>query len=146
MTPALVLVGELNPYGVDPRHALYDHPPGASGDRLRTVVLGVPRAVYFSFARHNLCAGVWSAADAKTEAARLRTRYPSTPIVMLGRKVAKAFGYDGPAYTRDGLLVAIPHPSGLCREWNDPEAVPRVRALLAEVAPGVRFGVFGSTS
>ena len=87
---------------------------------------------YFRFARHNLCVGVWSAADASVAADRLRARYPSTPIVMLGRKVARGFGYAGPAFSRDGLLVAIPHPSGLCRTWNDPEAVPRVRALLAE--------------
>lgn len=141
MTPALVLVGEMNPYGVDPRHALYDLPEGASGHRLRTIVLGVPRAVYFGFARHNLCVGFWSAGDAAAQASRLRTLYPTTPIVMLGRKVATAFGYTGPACSRDGRLVSIPHPSGLCRAWGDPATVPRVRALLAEVVPDVRLGV-----
>lgn len=29
--PEIVLVGELNPYGADPRYALYDLPVRASG-------------------------------------------------------------------------------------------------------------------
>jgi hypothetical protein len=40
------------------------------------------------------------------------------------------------AYT----VACLPHPSGLCRLWNEPGAVTRARRLLAEVAPWVHWG------
>lgn len=141
MAGDLVLVGELNPYGADPRYALYDEPVHSAGGRLRRKVLGVPRRVYFGFHRYNLCVGKFSAPRAREAAGRILQAHPETPIVMLGRKVAAAFGCQSvPPYTRHGRLLSIPHPSGLCREWAKPDAVPRVRELLAEACPDIPFG------
>lgn len=147
LTPApvlVVLVGELNPYGTDGRYALYDEPTNASGYRLRRLVLGLPRRVYLGPAirRHNLCVGRWSMPAARDAAARLHEPYPEATFVLLGRKVAAAFGFAHvAAFSRaEDRYVLIPHPSGLCREWADPQAVPRVRALLAEAVPGIPWG------
>ncbi len=37
-------------------------------------------------------------------------------------------------------FVAVPHPSGRNRVWNDQDAVPRVRALLRALAPAIPWG------
>lgn len=144
MSARVVLVGELNPYGGDPRHALYDEPERASGGRLRRLVLGLPRRLYLDpelIERGNLCTGRWSAPAARARAARVVEERPESVIVMLGRRVAAAFGRESmDAATRDGRFVAIPHPSGLNRAWNDRTLVPRVRALLDEVAPEIPWG------
>ena len=55
----VLLVGEVNPYGADPRMALYHLPRGASGDRLREI-LGLDDATYIRrLSRVNLCTGRW---------------------------------------------------------------------------------------
>lgn len=143
----IVLVGELNPYGSDPRFALYDEPKHSAGGRLRRMVLGLPRRIYFGelFERGNLCVGRWSATAARAQAARVLEERPDATIVMLGRKVAGAFAAASGVpvlapCTRVGRLVSIPHPSGLCRAWDRPETLPRVRALLAESCPHIAWG------
>jgi hypothetical protein len=142
----VVLVGELNPRGRDPRYALFDLPVNAAGWRLRTKVLQVHRRTYFTFKRHNLCVGKWSRRDAEREAARLYLEeYDSRKgvflFVLLGRKVADAFGCGGlNPFTHDDRFLLLPHPSGRCREWNDPAAGERARSLLREVVPDVVWG------
>lgn len=142
----IVLVGELNPYVQEPKYALFDLPVNAAGWRLRNRILQVERRTYFSFARHNLCVGKWSNADAKREAARLAleaydARVHEAVIVMLGRKVTTAFGFGMlDPFTRDGRYVCLPHPSGRCFEWNAPDAVARAHAVLREVVPDVPWG------
>lgn len=144
----VVLVGELNPYGRDPRYALYDEPVGASGWRLRTRVLQVDRTTYFGFKRHNLCVGKYSKKDAEREAARLYleqydSRRVNRVFVLLGRKVATAFGCGGydPFTKPEGMdVVLLPHPSGLCREWNEPGAYERAREMLRAAVPDVSWG------
>lgn len=141
MAGDLVLVGELNPYGADPRYALYDEPVHSAGGRLRRKILGLPRRVYFTLDRYNLCVGRWSAPAARAKVGEILQAHPEAQIAMLGRKVATAFGcQEVPPYTRHGRLLAIPHPSGLCREWGKPDAVSRVRTLLAEACPDIPFG------
>jgi uracil-DNA glycosylase len=144
----IVIVGELNPYGRDPRYALYDEPVGSAGGRLRRIILGLRRTEYFRrdwFERGNLCTGAWSAPAARTQAGRVVQHHPDATILMLGRKVATAFAQATGApvvepFSRDGRFVAIPHPSGLNRAWNDEGAVERARALLVEVCPEVPWG------
>lgn len=48
-------------------------------------------------------------------------------MVLLGKRVAAAFGQSGVAYWKTILpggvpapLVVVPHPSGIVRLWNDP--------------------------
>lgn len=142
----VVLVGEMNPYGMDPKYALFDLPKNAAGYRLRTRVLQVERRTYFGFKRHNLCVGKWSKADARREAGRLYlevydSRRVGAVFVLLGRKVSDAFGWMAQdPFTRDGRIVFLPHPSGLCRLWNTEGAYDRAQAVLREAAPDVPWG------
>jgi hypothetical protein len=134
-----LLVGESNPYGSDPRFALYPAPDGCSGHRLCCLVLGMRRADYLrEFERKNLCDGPWDMLAARRRAQELRTW--KAPIILLGAKVARAFEFDPfePFVVTDGgRTLVLPHPSGRCRVWNDPLAVGRTRALVAEVVPQV---------
>lgn len=151
---SVLLVGELNPYTADhQRFALWDEPAGAAGDRLRRI-LGLRVETYRAQCRTNLCVNRWSAAEARRRAALMivdRYSAPYDVVVMLGRKVAVAFGAGAlPAFGArptfaggsfgEFTLVALPHPSGRCRAWNEPGAVERARALLREVAPRVPWG------
>ena len=74
-----------------------------------------------------------------------------TTSVLRGRKVAGAFGLGHLApFTRQDVVqidggnllryVILPHPSGRCRVWNEPDAVERARALLRQVRPDVPWG------
>ena len=38
------------------------------------------------------------------------------------------------------FLVSLPHPSGLCRAWNEPSAVARARDILRRACPDVPWG------
>jgi hypothetical protein len=146
--PLIVIVGEVNPISMDPRYALYDEPVGSAGGRLRRIILGLPRRMYFDaavFERGNLCTGAWSAPAARARAVAVLEHWPDATILMLGRKVATAFARAAGApvvapFTRDGRLVSIPHPSGLCRDWYAAGAVDRARMLLAEAHPEIPWG------
>lgn len=128
-----LLVGEANPYSRNPDHALLPWPERASGRWLMDI-LGLSEREYLRrFERVNLCVGrQWSWGEAKQRAATIRAAW-KPPIILLGKKVAEAFGVgDQPAFTRVGSLYLVPHPSGLNRVWNDPESITRARAFLAQ--------------
>lgn len=66
--------------------------------------------------------------------------------VLLGRQVCRAFGIDEAVTQRGWLswherggrhLLAMPHPSGRNRWWNDQENVSRASAVLRELCRGV---------
>ena len=161
---SVILVGEDNPYGDDPRFALYPHPDGSAGARFCRLVCGLPRADYIGLRRTNLCVGKWSAPAARKAADQLRLDVlPGHVLVLLGRKVAGAFGLAGSlAFStareadRDvyGPLdvqrlgaagqvvryVLLPHPSGRNTTWNEPGAFERARSLLRSAVPGVPWG------
>ena len=150
--PRVVLVGELNPHQDRRAFDLYDEPERASGHRLRSLVLGVRRETYFRrFARHNLCVGKWSAPAARKRAEELSEEYPAETFVLLGKKVQEAFGfYDVSGYfgvvsgvtatKEERTVVLLPHPSGLCRVWNEPGAFALARRTLLEACPGLPLG------
>lgn len=62
----------------------------------------------------------------------------ANPYGLLGAKVTRAFGFGFQPFTawRHYLLgshttyVCLPHPSGLCRAWNEPGAYARARGAL----------------
>lgn len=149
------LVGESNPYqppGADLQHRfdLYHEPPHSAGGRLCRFVLGLEPHVYrASFVRRNLLAGKWSALAAAKAAVDLDAESGAAPLILLGAKVARAFGFDFVPFSThqlalDGKHVAIlPHPSGLSRAWLEPSAVARARAAVVAVAPHLR-GVLGA--
>lgn len=139
-----LLVGEDNPYGQDPRYALYPYPPRSAGARLCQVILDLTLREYLrAFERVNLCVGKWSMREARSMAFQLKVRaYGRRPLVLLGSKVAEAFGIDAPPFsiqTRtehptwedvQQVYVLLPHPSGRCRIWNKAGAMARARALV----------------
>ena len=103
--PKLVLVGELNPWGTDPTFALYPLPPHASGGRLRRI-LGLRRSEYIDLTRrYNLCTGRWSISTARVEATRLLGLHTDQVLVLLGRKVARAFGMHASDDADDQLAL-----------------------------------------
>lgn len=132
MTRAILLVGELNPYGRNPSHALYPWPPNCAGWRLCYTILGMEKAEYLAaFNRVNLCYGKWSIKSAREAVEKYRGR----DRILLGAKVAAAHGINGfewfSTVARDGnLCLAWPHPSGLCRVWNDVKTVGLARESL----------------
>lgn len=135
-----VLVGELNPYGPDPRWALWPDPPGCAGGRLCHVVLAMEVLRYLdTFDRVNLCTGRWSKADAQDAARRVMRGWGR--IVALGAKVAGAFGVPFEPFTvkslsvdQDECIVAVlPHPSGRSRIWNGVGSYQRARDTVASL-------------
>lgn len=155
----VLLVGEDNPYGQDPRFALYHKPRHASGNRLRQH-LGLRDATYEKLQKINLCGGKWSAKEARWRAAEINGRAPVTceyaaflddlrVIVLLGAKVREAFGLRTEffgitgATTANLVYVVLPHPSGLNRAWNRPGAREDARRLLRHAAPEVPWGEIG---
>jgi hypothetical protein len=152
----VLLVGEVNPLSGRPSDALFCAPPGCSGHRLQEDVLGMHRVQYLALWRTNLCRGDWRAKPARDRASQLLVGdAPWNVVVMLGRNVAKAFaphiGAEIQPFTsrrvcailpdRTTIVVSLPHPSGLCREWKDPTSVPRARSLLHDVAPAIPWGL-----
>lgn len=136
-----VLVGESNPYGGHPDFALYPSPDGCAGHRLCCKILGMRRAVYMRvFDRVNLCDGPWRIKEARAKADTLRCRQ----LILLGSKVCSAFGIPFKPWSTVGTLdpwVILPHPSGLCRLWNQHDAYERARACVFDNVAGLREAV-----
>jgi hypothetical protein len=139
------LVGEHNPYGIDPSFALYPLPEHASGGRLARC-LGMSATEYLAaFARRNLLADAEWSAPAAREAAELlvRQEHPAG-LVLLGVRVACAFGVPRAPYEVLGAVFVdgsvertclvpstqIPHPSGRNRAWNDPATPDKIRRAV----------------
>ena len=123
-----LLVGESNPYGVDPYYALYPFPAHASGGRLARILGMSPDEYLGAFDRRNLLIGRrWSVVAAREEAGRLT----HSRRVLLGARVAAAHGLPFRPFTSTathfGKVVILPHPSGRSRAWSDPASVQRAR-------------------
>lgn len=149
------IIGESNPHqkpGADPSHKydLFPLPKGASGHRLCKLVLGMEMTTYLrSFVRRDLLTEKWTVAAARKAAAEVWKESGRAPLVLLGAKVSAAFGLAYIPFSSidhgcvEGLrkVVIIPHPSGLCRAWQEPGAFTRARdmvlPLLTEPLPTV---------
>ncbi len=130
------LVGELNPYGSDPYYALWPEPERASGHRLQSLILGIDEGHYVALRRANLCTSRWSAPAARKRATELLDDHPYPGgFVLLGAKVASAFGAGFAPFARFGRTLILPHPSGLCRLWNGPESFRRARSAVRAAFP-----------
>lgn len=139
-----LLVGEVNPYGSDPAMALYPLPAHAAGGRL-AAILNMSLSTYLrAFRRVNLCTGTWDEKIASAHARCILAGLTSDPrpLVLLGRKVARAFGLDAPPFHAAPLPIAstpmvilLPHPSGRCRAWNLEGSFERARALIYPLLP-----------
>lgn len=137
--PRPLLVGESNPYSSDPDDALLPYPSQSAGARLCRDILGMTREAYLAaFDRCNLVRGQkWSVPVARAEARRISVERRGGVCVLLGAKVAAAFGvptspfavYDDPGASATRLVV-LPHPSGLCRVWDEDGAMQRARDFV----------------
>lgn len=82
----------------------------------------------------------WDARAAQERASAMGAELEGRRVILLGQKVAAAFGLAGyPSYTwleldpeRPGYadVALMPHPSGRNRAWNDPAERARARAFL----------------
>lgn len=129
-----LIVGETNPYGGDDCYALYPSPEGCSGHRLCCLILGMTQDEYLSaFERTNLVKGKWSLKDARVNARMLC----EGDLVLLGSKVCSAFEVEFRPFSivvhEDRNLCILPHPSGLCRMWNEPGAVIKARDAVGRL-------------
>ena len=148
-TSSVLLVGEDNPYGQDPRFALFHKPRHASGNRLRQH-LGLRDATYEKLSKINLCTEKWDLREARIRAGvRLNSTYHPylRVIVLLGAKVRSAFSLEkteffGVTSIPDvkPVLVVLPHPSGRNLLWNQPGARASARGVLKFAAPWVPWG------
>ena len=151
MTVKPLLVGEDNPLSRDPRHALFPYPKHHAGGRLATTIMGLSCTAYLRrFDRVNLCAGKWSIKEAREHAAKIWNESVDRPaVVLLGAKVCAAFGREFvpfEAYATNYYcsepgkvwqkmksyvnIVVLPHPSGRCRLWNEPDSISKARGVL----------------
>jgi uracil-DNA glycosylase len=151
--PRPLLIAESPSRTSDPERPL----SGRSGDRLRAL-LGAELEDVFAVA--NLLdswpgrdAGGGSKlppADARAAAVAILARCRRDRIVFVGSRVARAFGVPAPVLEPcrwyDARLFApfngrrwpaavalLPHPSGLCRFWNEPANVELARRFLRSV-------------
>jgi hypothetical protein len=143
------IVGETNPYQpmLDQRWAMYPNPPQSAGARLCYRILRMDERTYLrTFERRNLLHGHWSLPKARAAAEDLRRESgDGAKFVLLGSKVAEAFGYsfepftvhplvDLPRCGTKGAALILPHPSGLSRGWNAPGSFDLARKLVLDLA------------
>ena len=143
-----VIIGMNNPYGADPRFALYPLPVGSAGGRLYGMLqeaTGIGRQAYLeTFERVNLVDGPWKAAAARERAAQLRPWLIGRHVILLGRAVQAAFGIDADPLAEvvrtisviprfETVYHAVPHPSGRNLWYNNPANREAAKALLARV-------------
>lgn len=143
-----VLVGLSNPYSSNPDFALHVEPKTGSGYRLWKMLQSVDPTVtaeqYLkAFDRRNLTDGKnWSAAGLRKAARKMKFE-PGSTVVVLGNDVRLAFGLPDnmlihPLYD-DRLRITwryVPHPSGLCRFYNNPVQKRLVALLLRDLYSG----------
>lgn len=141
----LVIVGMDNPQSARPEHALWTQPPGCSGHRLwrmATARTGISEEEWLAMTdRRNLCVGGWDLQRAKAQAEEWRPELEQRTVVQLGVSVYGAMRH----HSHRGMLrmplewqidrdwVYIPHPSGLCRSYNDDTIVAAVEIVLADL-------------
>lgn len=140
-----VLVGMNNPYGTDPRYALYPLPRRATGHRLYEMLCdAVPEATMRDyvdrFDRRNLLFGAWSDARAGESAPALWRSLAGRRVCVLGAKLRDLLPVSPPNGWPLGLWLTeypgatsyawLPHPSGLNRAYNDPSVWDAASACL----------------
>jgi len=152
------LVGEHNPYGSDPRFALYPSPRYSAAGRLAAVLGYTPEEYLRTFGqRRNLLTELpWSAPRARDAARRvLGETLQGDRLFLLGTKVAAAFGLrlqtdnlvssvlpvirmtservEDALQEHEVQCLVLPHPSGRSCAWNDAAMGPRVRSAVADL-------------
>ena len=145
-THRLVLVGE-NPH----RTSIAERPglalTGSSGRNLCKIA-GWEWLDYLRYTeRLNLFYDpqpVWSRTLARESASEMLNMFENRRVILLGAKVAEAFGQnDAPLYrwfterfpNHNTAVAFVPHPSGQNRVWNMKPERDRARAFLEDLIP-----------
>lgn len=131
--PVGLLVGEQPPPAGNPALPLWPYPATSAGGRLRAMS-GVPAGEYLMrLARVNLSrrpVATWDTSRARHRAHQLLATLPDgARVVLCGARARDAALGQVPWFeaavlpaTRGHVVaVAIPHPSGRAREYNDPD-------------------------
>lgn len=139
-----ILLGLDNPHSSDPAMALYTRPINASGYRLWQMIKDAANRKCHNFSerdylegytRRNLLSSENYVGD-RFNYSLMVSALKGRRVVMLGQKVPKLLGIMGVTFdlvprVGDGFTYyVIPHPSGLCREYNDPIMRQRVGDLV----------------
>lgn len=142
-----ILLGMNNPLSSNPRHALFPHPPGCTGWRIWQMLRDfcdeeVTRAQYIAaFDRRNLVDDkVWDRGKALDGVDRLIAAVRRRTVVVFGEAPRVALRLPKllmhPQIIDGVTWRQLPHPSGRCRWYNDPENRAVAGALLAELYHG----------
>lgn len=135
-----VLLAMCNPHSVRPEHALYPYPPGCSGWRLWKLLesrTGATHEDYLrAFDRVNLVPlREWDEEVARRRAPGMLREMEGREVVVLGTRVRAALGVPPllvhPQDHAGATYRQLPHPSGRCLWYNDPEN-RRIAAVLLE--------------
>lgn len=132
--PKGLLVGEQPRPGGNPKLPLWPWPAGGSGGRLFPMSRMRLLDFFVDLARVNVSkypVARWSANQARSRGIWILDKMPDgARVVARGARARDAFGvgefFRKTEAVRNGVtveLVAIPHPSGRCREYNDPDNV-----------------------
>lgn len=144
--PTALVVGENPGPNTSPDMPLFPWPPASSAGRLLAMSELEPGQYLGGLYRRNLVDEIaWVGARAELRARAITTALFDRPselrVILCGVRVCEAFGGRREFWIPHRLdsrqtAVAIPHPSGLNRLYNDPEARARTRAA-------VRWAVLG---
>lgn len=130
MSERTIIVGMNNPLSVEPRAALLPYPRGSAGWnlwRMASDVCGVSRSEFRrSFEFVNLCDDrIWNPIAARAKYETLESAWAGRRVLLMGRAVLGVLWLNTPPYDlrwrsgRPYLWCSLPHPSGLCREYNN---------------------------
>lgn len=142
MSDRTLIVGMNNPLSASPRAALLPYPSRSAGWnlwRMANEVCGVSRSEFRrSFEFVNLCDDrLWCPIAARAKYDALESAWAGRRVALLGRAVLGVLWLKAPPYDlrwrvgRPYLWCSLPHPSGLCREYND-ETMRRAVGLRLE--------------
>lgn len=152
-----LLIGEAPGPNTLPEYPLFPAPLKSAGGRLPGI-MGISRAVYLqTFDRMNLILKYpgpkWPAVQARENAKLIRPLLTDRHVVMVGRNVSRAFGFEElpwhkwalmvvkgnrPSEPRHVRLAVVPHPSGRNRWYNDEAHCQEALGFWLELL--VRFG------
>lgn len=135
----VLLLGMNNPISDDPKFDLFPYPEDSTGYLLwKMMPDGTSRSEYVrAFERRNLLrARQWDALAAQDAARAVRPTLDGRVVVVLGTEVRKALGLAPaePLSCNDAggfRWVAVPHPSGRNRWFNEPANFELSRRVLA---------------
>ena len=136
----VALIGMNNPLSEDPRHALFPHPPGCTGWRIWQMLrarTGATKTDYLrAFHRYNLGnERHWHREKAEAYWKILEPTLTENfdTIVLLGAAVRQAADILVSNLYVTRALIALPHPSGLNRWYNDDRNRQIVEIILEEL-------------